>query len=109
MKYIVATEAEAEVRECLPIVNQSRSVDRDTGFREKAVDEMAAGVALLHRAIRGNLAATVVETNVNARELDAVAVLVGAVAGGDLDEAVEGAAVGHPGVPALLLQGHVQL
>lgn len=109
MKYIVTTEAEAEVRECLPIVNQSRSVDRDTGFREKAVDEMAAGVALLRRSIFSFLASAVVKTNLGVGEGNWLASLVSAVAGCDLDEPVEGAAVVHSGIAALLVQGHVQL
>ena len=90
-------------------MNQGCSVDRDTRIREVAIDEMAAGVALLHRSIFRNLASAVVKTNLSVGEGSWVAILVGAVAGGDLDEPEEGAAVLHSRIAALLVQGHIQL
>ena len=69
MLYIVATEAEAEVRIFLPVVNQGRSVDGETGIREIALDEMAAGVALPFRSIFRCLVSTVVKTNISVGEV----------------------------------------
>ena len=109
MSYIVATEAEAEVRIFLPVVNQGRSVDGDTRIGEIAFDEMAAGIALPFRSIFRSLVSAVVKTNVCVGEGHWVAILVRAVAGGYLDEPEEGAAVFHLRIAALLVQGHVQL